>query len=269
MSRAPSRVWWVGLLCALALALPATARAGQSCEEAALPPAEVDRSLQLAWKAREALAASGAEVALIARVGQDLSKYGLRFSHVAFAWRDHPAGRWSVVHLLNACGTATSDLYDEGLGNFFGIGVVAHVAGILVPSPATQRRLAALFDGTRHWDLFSPKYNMVAFPFSTKYQNSNQWVLELLALAIDGGATVKDRASAQAWLKARGFQPTTVELGTLDRLAGRVFRANVAFDDHPLGRRLAGHIDVVSVESVYHFLMRIDPEARMSSVTLP
>jgi hypothetical protein len=29
----------------------------------------------------------------------------------------HPKGPWRVVHELNQCGTADSDIYDEGLGS--------------------------------------------------------------------------------------------------------------------------------------------------------
>ena len=53
------------------------------------------------------------ELADVTRAGQDFSKYQLTYSHMAFAVRAHPAGAWSVVHKLNACGTATSALYDE------------------------------------------------------------------------------------------------------------------------------------------------------------
>jgi hypothetical protein len=253
----------------LALLCAPTARAGRSCEEVTLPAEEIDRAMQLAWKTRETLEASGAEVVLLARIGQDLSKYGLRFSHMAFVWRDHPAGRWMTIHMLNACGTADADLHDEGLGNFYAIGLKSHVGGVLIPSAETQRRLATMFGAGLHWDLYTPKYNMLAYPFSTKYQNSNQWALETLARAVDGGDRVKDRVSAQQWLKGRGFVPTTVELGTGTRLGARIFRANVAFDDHPLGRRLAGHIDVVTVESVFRFVAQIEPDAKQLSITLP
>jgi hypothetical protein len=208
-------------------------------------------------------------VALLARIGQDLSKYGLRFSHMAFVWRDHPAGRWTAIHMLNACGTATADLHDEGLANVCAIGLLSPVGGVLIPAVETQRRPATLFQAGLHWDLHSPRYNMLAYPFSTKYQNSNQWALETIARAIDGGERVRDRTSAQQWLKGRGFVPTTVELGTGTRLGARIFRANVAFDDHPLGRRLAGHIDVVSVESVIRFVAQIEPGAKQLSITLP
>jgi len=105
------------LLLALAAALPA--HAGQGCREEPLSVEEVRQSLALAQRTFAALDASGASVALIARAGQDLSKYGLEYSHMGIVVRDHAAGRWTVVHELNACGTASSDLYEDGVGNLF------------------------------------------------------------------------------------------------------------------------------------------------------
>ncbi|WP_308925226.1 DUF2145 domain-containing protein [Janthinobacterium sp. J1-1] len=101
------------------LLLAGAAHAGRSCEEKPTDANTLVKSMALAQKTWQALDASGAQVALVARAGQDLSKYQLRYSHMALAWRDHPQGRWLVVHELNECGTAQSSLYNEGLGNFF------------------------------------------------------------------------------------------------------------------------------------------------------
>ena len=97
---------------------------------------------------------------------------------------------------------------------------------------------------------------MVAYPFSTRYQNSNQWVLETLAAALAPAASVDSRAAAQAWLKDAGFAPTTLAIGAVERLGARAGRANIAFDDHPPERRFAGRIDTVRVESVAGFVLR-------------
>ena len=86
------------------------AAAGTACSEKIPAPETLQKAFQLAVKTRDALDATGAQVALVARVGQDLSQYNLRFSHMAFVWRDHPQGRWLVMHELNQCGTAASAL---------------------------------------------------------------------------------------------------------------------------------------------------------------
>jgi hypothetical protein len=47
-----------------------------------------------------------------------------------------------------------------------------------------------------------------------------------------------------------------------------MFRANVAFDDHPFERRMAGQIDTVTVESVYRFIEQRDPQHQKIHLTL-
>ena len=246
------------LVNAMLFAAITPAEAGRSCEQRA-PTAEVlSKSLDLAVKTRSALDATGAEVALVARVGRDLSKYGLRFSHFGVAWRDHPDGRWSVVHKLNECESSRSAIYAEGLGNFFSDDLFAYEAWVLVPREEIQRRLARTLARDSGVAFHRPIYSLVSYPFSTKYQNSNAWALELLASALDEGDTVTDGASAQTWLKANGYEPTRFPLGPLTRLGGRVFRANIAFDDHPPSLRWTNRIDTVTVESVFAFALRRD-----------
>ena len=75
--------------------------------EKALTADAVAKGLSMAKQTFDALERTGAEVALIARVGQDLSKYKLRYSHYGFVMREHIDGRWTVVHELNQCGTAS------------------------------------------------------------------------------------------------------------------------------------------------------------------
>jgi hypothetical protein len=231
--------------------------AGQTCEEKPLSVEDTRRAFGLALKVREALDASGAEAVILGRVGQDLSSYGLRYSHAGIIWRDHPAGPWLAVHLLNECGGNQSTLYNQGLANFFGDDLFAWDALILIPSPAVQKRLAETLTGKAPHRMHQPLYNMVAYPFSTQYQNSNQWVLEVLANAL-AGERMATRAEAQKWLKQAKYQPSTLRIPTLTRLGGRMFKANVAFDDHPFDRRMAGQIDTITVDSISQFLAQRD-----------
>ncbi|RJG05229.1 DUF2145 domain-containing protein [Noviherbaspirillum cavernae] len=226
------------------------------------------QAMELAQKTKLALDASGAQVALLARAGQDLSKYGLRYSHVGYVWRDHPQGRWIVVHELNQCGTAESTLYNEGLANFFMDDLFAFEALVVVPNPEMQEKIARLLASDAPRRLHAPQYNMLSYAFSTRYQNSNQWVLELLAAANAKDAVIGDREQAQAWLKLAGFRPITVNVPTLTRLGGRMFRANVAFDDHPFDRRMAGMIDTVTVDSVVRFIEKIDRSVTKTTLRL-
>ena len=69
-------------LMAAALLAAAGAQAGRSCEAQKPTLESVRQSLNLAQNVAQALDASGAQVLLLGRQGQDLSKYQLQFSHM-------------------------------------------------------------------------------------------------------------------------------------------------------------------------------------------
>ena len=249
------------LLLLLLMACSLNAQAGRVCEVKKTNANSFIAAMNLAEKTRSALDASRAQVALIARVGQDLSRHGLRYSHMAYVWRDHPAGRWIVVHELNQCGTARSALFAQGLANFFLDDLFAYEAQVVIPTPQSQARIAAMLASGTPLLLHKARYNMLAYPFSTEYQNSNQWVLETYA-ATSSGLAISDRGQAQAWLRMAGYRPMTVHVPAGQRLGARLFSANIAFDDHPFGRRAAGQIDTVTVESVTRFVRAREPESK-------
>ena len=245
---------------ALALALAAPAHAGRTCDEKPPTTAQVEQGLRLAEATLRALDASGAEVAVLARAGQDLSTYGLRWSHLGFAYRRSPAtaqapGTWRVVHKLNDCGSDRAGLYRQGLGEFFLDNPFRYEAAFVVLQPELQQALLpVLADNTRVARMHEPRYSMVAYAFGTRYQQSNQWALETLAGAAAPG--VVSRRAAQDWLQSQGYVPTDLRLSTLTRLGGRLTRANIAFDDHPSARRFSSHIDTVTVDSMFAWLQR-------------
>jgi hypothetical protein len=270
---------------ALLLAVALQAHAGRPCEEAPQTTRQVEQGLALAQATAAQLDASGAQVAILARAGQDLSKYGVQWSHLGFVYKDasqQPAV-WRVMHKLNHCGTDSAALYRQGLGEFFLDRPHRYDAAFVVLKPELQQALLPLLaDNARVARLNERRYNMVAYPFATTYQQSNQWVLETLASVAapgisrsDGplpssvtpsgggagesltlGAVKERRRDAQAWLKAQGYQPTDLRLSTMTRLGGRLTQANIAFDDHPGARRFAGHIDTVTVDSMFAWLPR-------------
>ena len=241
--------------------LPA-AHAGRSCEAHAPTVATVTRGLRLAQRTHEALEAQyardGTQVVVLARAGQDLSRYGVRYSHLGIAWRTQDAqGRpaWRVLHKLNACATATADVYRQGLGEFFLDDLWRFEAAWIVPTPDVQRQLLAVVaDNERAARLHQRPYSMVAYAWGQRYQQSNQWAIETLASAVDPAANSRDRA--QAWLRLRGYEPKTLHLGPLTRLGGRMTKANIAFDDHPNDKRFTDRIETVTVDSVFAWLQR-------------
>lgn len=256
------------LLLALALLAGPAAQAGRSCEAKPLTTQTLVRGLGLAERTAAALDASGARVVVLARAGQDLSAHGLRYSHLGLAYKladaSAPGGQvWRVLHKLNQCGSASAALYRQGLGEFFLDDLWRFEAAWVVPTPEVQERLWALLqDSPRAAALHQPAYNLVSYPWRQKYQQSNQWAIETLALAMaptvlgpDAGLNAS-RQRAQAWLQFKGYQPTVLRIGPLTRLGGRLSAANVAFDDHPNEKRFADRIETVTVDSVFDWLLR-------------
>lgn len=242
----------------LAFTLP-PATAGRPCENVQAPTAQaVERGLSIAVRTLRALEASGEKVVLLARAGQDLSKYGLYYSHFGFAYR-HPDGRgghlWRVLHKLNHCGAADAAVYRQGLGEFFLDDLWRYEAAWVAPLPEVQDRLLALLqDDTRAAGLHERAYSIVSYAWGRKYQQSNQWALETLAAAME--PTVQSRERAQAWLQFKGYEPGVLKIGALTRLGGRLTAANVAFDDHPNEKRFADRIETVTVDSVFAWMQR-------------
>lgn len=243
------------LLCVVCLSTPALA--GRSCDGKKVTAQIMENGLALAEKTLNSLNASGHKVVFLARAGQDLSKYGVRYSHLGFAYQvnDGEGGlTWRVLHKLNECGTNFSAIYRQGLGEFFLDDLWKYEAVWLAPSPQVQENvLQLLLDRTRTLSMHHKPYSIVSYYRGLKYQQSNQWAIETLAAAMD--PDVDSREKAQEWLNIKGYKPTTLALGMFTRLGARVTEANVAFDDHPNEKRFTDRIETVTVDSVFSWLL--------------
>jgi hypothetical protein len=236
----------------------APAHAGRSCEQNKPTVQTIERGFALAERTLAMLDASGHKVVVLARAGQDLTKYGVRYSHLGFAYRQ-PDGKdghvWRIVHKLNHCGTAEAAIYRQGLGEFFLDDLWRYEAVYSAPAPEVQARLLAMLQNDKQSvKMNHGPYSIVSYAWGRKYQQSNQWAIETLAAAME--PSIRSREQAQAWLQFRGYEPATLKLGPLTRLGGRIGAANVAFDDHPTAKRFSGRIETVTVDSVYSWLQK-------------
>lgn len=245
----------------LAAALLATgpAHAGRGCQSVRPTPHIIDQGMRLAARTAHALeqahASHGVRVALLARAGQDLSKYGQTWSHLGWAYRT-PEGTWRVVHKLNECGTDRSVLMRQGLGEFFLDDMWRYRATWrAVPAPWQDALWRLLQDRQQALTLHEPRYSMVSYAWGTRYQQSNQWAMETLALAAE--PSLRQRTQAQAWLRLKDYRPDTLRIGPLTRLGGRITAANVAFDDHPSAQRFADRIETVTADSALRWLQAL------------
>ncbi|MFG6468288.1 DUF2145 domain-containing protein [Roseateles sp. BYS87W] len=252
-----------------------TAHAGsvlpQGCDRPVPTTADQqDRLLRFAAVIRAVLADSGAPAALIARSGTDLSRFGLRYSHAAVALAeglgdDLTPMPWAVRQLYYACAEGQPRLFDQGLAGFvlgsdnIALGYVSLL--LLPPEPAAALARAAL-DKPRALGLLNARYSANAYPFSTAYQNCNQWVAELLAAATaDAPDAPQDRAQAQAWLRREGYAPEPVQAAPWLMLAGR-FVPWLHWDDHPAEQLAAGAVQTSLPTSLDAFALQRWPTAR-------
>lgn len=240
----------------LACAFMAQAQAGRPCEPAHQPKTRaLEYGFRMAQRTRDVLERSGADVVLLGRAGQDLSAYNLDYSHMGFVYRQKDANGtsvWRVLHKLNDCGSAEASLFRQGLGEFFMDNPWRYKAVVVVPQADIQAKLLpVLQDNGRVTAMNTRPYSLVSYVWGQKYQQSNQWVLETMAMAVDnpdGGSY--SRYQAQAWLAAKDYRPSVLKIGPLTRLGARVGSANVAFDDHPDSQRYNDRIETVTVDSM-------------------
>jgi len=289
MTTLPRRLWRLCLALLLGLLLsPAHAQSVAACKPRYPAPEALAAMYDLAALTADTLdALDDVDVLIAARSGQDLSRFGLRHSHLAFLLRDE-AGDWQVIHLLNRCKSDTSSLYREGLVNFIGESAQSpNGVRIGIPPPPLREALALLLDGSAGLAraLHQPRYSAVAYPWHVQYQNSNQWVLEVTATAmVHAGAdavtsglmaratpdlVLANRAIITSWLKQAGYTPSRIHIGIGKRLGARFFVKNVAVTDHPARERISGNYSVVTVESIFDFLHRNGALEREMTLTLP
>lgn len=223
--------------------------------------AQQDRLLRFAAVVREVLADAGTPAALIARSGTDLSRFGLRYSHAAVALADGLDMPWAVRQLYYDCVERQPRLFDQGLAGFV-VGsdnpAVGYVRLLLLPPDAARPLAAATLDKPLALGLLNARYSANAYPFSTAYQNCNQWVAELLAAAWGGP---RRRDDAQAWLREQGYAPVPVRASAWLMLAGR-FVPWLHFHDHPDALLNDGQVQTSLPDSLDTFALQRWPAAR-------
>lgn len=249
--------------CAVAGAAKAgssTSGASRFCDRALpLSATQQDRLLRFAAVVREELATTDGGIALISRSGLDLSRFGIRYSHAALAWRAD-SGAWSARQLYYACDESRPRIFDQGLAGF-AMGTddpaLGYVSLLRLPAAAAPPLLDALLDTPRVLHLLAGQYSANAYAYSLAYQNCNQWLVELLAVAWAGMTDGADlRARAQRWLQTEGYQPAPVEVGSPWLMLASYFIPLVHLGDHPEADRAALRLRVSLPSSIEAFMRR-------------
>ena len=225
--------------------------------------AEQDALLRFSAIIKGELENSGNDLALVSRSGLRLDRIGQRYSHAGISLMASANGPWSVRQLYYACDEKKPRIFDQGMAGFvLGTSDVeqAYVSLVFLPAEADAALAQAALDGRRSLALLGASYSANAYPFSVDYQNCNQWVAEMLALAWDDPAEAGSREQAQRWLQAERYVPTTIQLGPLMLLG--LFVPWVHNGGHPSADTGAGRYRVSMPASLEHFVHERYPQAK-------
>lgn len=289
----------IGLCVAL---LPPAAHAATFCDRPAeISATEQDRQLQLVAIARRELETGDAVAALVSRSGTDLSRFRINYSHSGLALKDSRDSPWSVRQLYYACDESKARLFDQGLAGFLlsaGNTAPTRLSIVTLPGLDGEGLARAALDNRRALALLSPRYSASAYAFSTRYQNCNQWVAEMMAFAwhvpgtdpssataptnqaastsasppasatsspsasISAPAAVPTREQAQRWLRSLGYDPTPVVVPSHLVMFAAQFVPLIHSDDHPVDDLYAMRLRVSTPTALETFARQRVPQAR-------
>jgi hypothetical protein len=263
----PTVLWRRGLPLALALLGTGLAQAGVTnayCErQAQLSATQQDRLLRFGALIKSELDASDQRLALIARAGLNLSHFGLRYSHAGLSLRDSPNSPWSVRQLYYACDEGRPRLFDQGMAGFvYGADSpdVGYVSVLLLPPAEAAVLERTALDDRRALALLGGVYSANAYAYSERYQNCNQWLIELLAMAWGGEAVPAEaadaRQQAQHWLGTQGYEPSVLKVGFPPLMWATALLRFVHSDDHPDADLSAHQFRVSMPDSIERFVQQ-------------
>jgi hypothetical protein len=257
----------IKILLALLLVGSVQAKAAESAaapsEKNALPSKySADQIIKFSKKVEKTLAAKGARVGVLARIGRPPSELpeGMQYTHVAFI----VYSEITTADGRKLPGYATYNLYQRNDRpeiseltqdfpiNFF-IGVAELRAGIIIPSAELQRRLLGVLASPTYAALHDPDYSAIANPYTLGKQNCTEFVLDVINAAIYQTDDIK-RIKAQ---EKAFFVAQKVNVNPLKLLFGTMFNKDIATSDQ------TGPPVTATFETIGAFLAKYDKGSEM------
>ena len=229
------RISLVIIVCLLGSFHSATAGSSQNSSfTSRYSPEEI---IAFAKTVEKTLAARKTMVAIVGRVGRPQSTLpeGIRFTHTAF---------WVYSQIQTEDGTSVpgyavynlyqrskqldrSDLIEDFPVDFM-LGVYDLKVGIIIPTPALQKRLLAFISSPAYRQLHNPQYSAIANPASSRYQNCTEFVLNAIFASIYKTTNLPEiKQYIHKW-----FTPQPVAVSQLTLALGSVFMPDIKTDDH-------------------------------------
>ena len=245
--------------------------ADNSCGAIDLDALEMQQTFTIGKDLETALNQLKNEVIIVARSGQNLDKYGIRYSHAAFMVKEK--NEWQVYHLLNECPSGFGGLYQEGLGNFV-MPAIANAKlkgkndsqitetitfGFAIPPKQIQKKLKLLLqDPTIRKSVFEQQYSAVANPYNLINQNSNGWILEFYSIAEAqiNQYHINNRKDAQDWLKSQSYQGSELPASVLKQRLAAMVVGNISLKGHDRSERYQGKLLINSGDSILNYIAK-------------
>ncbi|MHB1142638.1 MAG: DUF2145 domain-containing protein [Sulfuricaulis sp.] len=234
--------WALTLLLFLTSPGYAVSTAGSSAGNTAdtVPTFSAEETISFAKKVEKTVAAKGARVFLISRVGRSPKELpeGIGYTHTGigvYSLIEKQDGSKVPGYVMYNLYQRTdkpdrSDLVRDYPADFF-TGVFELKAGIVIPSPELQKRLLEVIASDTYRNLHNPRYSVIANPFNDKYQNCTEHTLDVLNAAIyQTGNMGQLKANAKAY-----FTPQKVKVGPFKLLLGSIMSEDVTLSDHDGG----------------------------------
>jgi len=256
LTRAKKRVSTALVL--LTLLIPQVAAAFSSnSDDVAAGLISTARTVEFAKQVEKSLASRGARVAFVARVGRPPSELprGVQYTHVGLAV-------YSSIRTTDGKtipGYATYNLYqkqdpsnqselvqDYMLDFFSGVQVLK--AGVLIPDEKLQKKLLQRITDGSFGELHNNRYSLLSNPYNNRYQNCNEYLLNLIQASIYNTTDMKlIKQSIQ-----QHFQAWPVTVNPLSIILGGLFSREIAINDHP------GRFETVTFGSLVDYLENYD-----------
>jgi hypothetical protein len=182
------------------------------------------------------LASKGARVGIVFRTGRDRDDLpdGIRYTHGAF-WVYQPiqttdgvVNGYAVYNLYNSSDDPHSSYLKQDFPYDFTRGMKIAEAGIIIPTPQMQQRIIKVMASETYAALHQPAYSLISNPHDLRYQNCNEFMLDVVAAAL---WETGDRAQLKANLKA-AFKPAKINTNPIQRIFAPMVDARLVTEDH-------------------------------------
>ena len=240
------------------LPVHATGFSGSSSGAGEVIHFQPEKIIKFAKKVEKAMAAKGARVVILARMGRPPAEMpeGMHFTHVAFAVYSEITtqdGRklpgYAIHNLYQEDGHPdVSSLVQDFPVDFFG-GVAVLEAGVLIPSPELQQRLLNIIGTKTYAALHDPHYSVIANPYTLGRQNCTEFVLDVVNAAIyetDDITRIKS-------VEKRFFKAQRVNVNPFKLMLGSMFSTEVSLSD-----QAGGEPATATFETIAAYLARYD-----------